>query len=344
MMKYLVYFNIIFVSIVNGLSISSSSSTTFLRPSSINSFLVQSTTVTTTCDSHHSSSSHRSFLDMKVSKGKSKQKRSKGSQIAISNDKRLRQAGRKGTKNFVDPNKVFVGNLSFQATEDDVKEFLSENGVSNLSYSSVKIIRDWKTHESKGFGFIQFVEPIYATSALEMIRGRKLLGRVVRLDQGKRKKPDPLLLVKNKAGKNKKESKMDDDMPIEERESLVISDVLDAIDSVSDTTFGSSEADEDDNIDEEEDEQALQDGFYSDPGFDLDDALLFSDDFDDEDDDEDEDEFEYDGVYVEEYLEDEDADDDDKPMNRAQRRDAAKRKKKRIKPGRGFGNMTPSTN
>lgn len=53
------------------------------------------------------------------------------------------------------------------------------------------MIRDWKTGESKGFGFVSFTDPIFATSAMESLRNVKLLDRVVRLNQGGRKKKEP---------------------------------------------------------------------------------------------------------------------------------------------------------
>ena len=258
---------------------------------------------------------------MKVSKGKSKQARSKGSQIALSNEARMKAAGRKGTKNFVDPNKVFVGNLSYDATESDLRDFLLHTcGVLETNIEAIKIIRDWRTKKSKGYGFIQFMAPIYASSALELIKGKKLLGRVVRLDQGKKKKQDPIVVVKEMSEK-----------PLDTEEE-VIANALKEVEVDSENIEQQSEMD---NLLEQQ--QVLEDGFYLDP---YDDSALF----DDDDDDDDDDDFQYDGFYVEEFLPDEDDGEDDQgPLNREQRREAAKAKKKRRKPGKGFGNITPAT-
>jgi len=256
------------------------------------------------------------FLEMKVSRGKSKQARSKGSQIALSNEARMKSAGRKGTKNFVDPNKLFVGNLSYNATESHLKNFLLERGIQEINIEAVKIIRDWKTGKSKGYGFIQFVGPIYATSALELIKGKRLLGRIVRLDQGKKKSQDPMVVVKNeKVAPKSTEEEV----------------ILNALNEAEDNTEEEEGYDE---LDTEAQQDVLEEGSFLDE---YDDALLFDDDDDDDDDD-----FEYDGVYVEEFLPNEN-EEDEGPMNREQRREAAKKNKKRRKPGRGFGNLIPTT-
>jgi len=248
-------------------------------------------------------------LEMKVSKGKSKH--SKGNTIQTNNRIRKRLAGRPGNKHFLDPNKLFIGNLAYDADEDDVKSFLQTN-LGTLHYvDSVKIIRDWKTGISKGYGFVNFVEPMYATSAMEIVKNRKLKGRVVRLDQGKRKdsEDDRKLFVKKRMT-----GIYDGD-----EESMVIDNALD------DAEKGIDFKDPQD----EEFEVTLDD-FDDD-----DDAMLFSDD---EDDDDDEDE--YDGIFEEIYgmskreeLDEEEA----KDMNRSQRREAAKRKPRKKLPRKGFG-------
>lgn len=67
----------------------------------------------------------RSTICMKVSKGKSKH--SKSNSINTLNNERKKLAGRRGTKNFVDPNKVFVGNLPYDADEDEIMEWICDN-------------------------------------------------------------------------------------------------------------------------------------------------------------------------------------------------------------------------
>ncbi|EED87040.1 RNA binding protein, partial [Thalassiosira pseudonana CCMP1335] len=96
-------------------------------------------------------------------------------------------AGRPGTKKFIDPNKVFIGNLPFDATEEDVNQLFATHWG---RIESVKIVRDWKSGKSKGYGFIQFYEPMVATSAMKSVnegKGLRIKGRPIRLDQGARK-------------------------------------------------------------------------------------------------------------------------------------------------------------
>lgn len=271
---------------------------------------------------------------MKVGRGRAKSSRSKGSTVAVENDRRLAAAGRPGTKRFVDPLKVFVGNLAYDATEDDLVDFLTEHLIGKGAdrarlrerITSVKVVRDWRTNESKGYGFVQFASAIFATSALEAVRNKKLKGRVVRLDQGQKKRPDPVVLVERKRR-----------APVDE-ESRVIDGALDDAegkkddDAKNDVDDNDSNKDDDDGLFVEDDDGLVVDNTSFEEL--LSDAVLFAGM---EDDEEDDDDFEFDGVYKEEYLDDEE-EEEAKPLNRAQRREAAKSKKKRRKPANGFGN------
>jgi len=232
---------------------------------------------------------------MKVSKGKSKH--SKNNSLHVINNERKRLAGRRGTKNFVDPNKVFVGNLPFDADEDEILSWLCENiggkmGKHN-NIESFKLIRDWKTGKSKGFGFINFMDPMYATSAMAFLKGRKLRGRFVNLHQGKRKEDDKKLLIVQK--RDKKNAEQDEESQV--------------IDAALDIAEGKEEEFEIEDFD------------------DIDDAALFADD--DED-------FKYDGIFEETSKYEPLTEEESKNMNREQRRDTSKRKKRKKMPTKGF--------
>ena len=254
-------------------------------------------------------------MDMKVSKGKSRNR--KDSTVSILNNERKRTAGRRGTKRFVDPCKLFVGNLPYSADEDTVMDFLCQHLGATNNIHSVKIIREWKTGQSKGYGFVMFSDPIFATHAMEAVKGKKLNGRVVNLNQGQ-KKVDPNVLYVQKRKRSAEEERDEEDRTIagalddvEGDESL---ESLKDFDSASDEELFAlwNEDDEDGNLVE----------------------------IDDDDDDDDLESFVYDGVFEEEYKDElygKDDDDDDKPMNREQRREAAKRKPRRKLPHKGFG-------
>ena len=80
--------------------------------------------------------------------------------------------------------KIYVGNISFDTTEDDLKnEFLEYGDIED-----VKIIIDHQTNRSKGFGFITFS----TTEAMEASlakNGAEVQGRKLRVNQAEERKP-----------------------------------------------------------------------------------------------------------------------------------------------------------
>ena len=70
-------------------------------------------------------------------------------------------------------NKLYVGNLSYRATEDDLRNKFEEIG----ECSSVKIIMDKFSGESKGFGFIEMVSDEAALEAIKKLNGTAMYGR-----------------------------------------------------------------------------------------------------------------------------------------------------------------------
>jgi RNA recognition motif-containing protein len=128
-------------------------------------------------------------------------------------EQRVKTAGRVGTKRFVDPCKVFVGNLPFTMGEKELKLFiLTIMGQTTLVLQSVKIIRDWKTGKSKGFAFCIFSDPIYATVCMEGLNGKMLEGRALSVSGGKKKDQESLIYVK-------KEKKI----PVDDEEAAIVS-------------------------------------------------------------------------------------------------------------------------
>lgn len=72
-------------------------------------------------------------------------------------------------------NKLFVGNLPFTATEEELKEAFSQAGT----VVSVKIIMDRDTGRSKGFGFIEMSSDAEAGVALEKMNNADYAGRPI---------------------------------------------------------------------------------------------------------------------------------------------------------------------
>jgi len=84
-------------------------------------------------------------------------------------------------------NKLYVGSLSFDTTEDSLKDLFSEAGTVN----SASIIMDKFSGRSKGFGFVEMSTEDEAKKAIEMLNGKELDGRTIVVDEAKpmEKKP-----------------------------------------------------------------------------------------------------------------------------------------------------------
>jgi cold-inducible RNA-binding protein len=76
-------------------------------------------------------------------------------------------------------NKIYVGNLSFNADEDSVSQLFGEVG----EISSVNIIKDKFSGRSKGFAFVEFTNEDSVDPAIEKFNGEEFLGRALRVSQ-----------------------------------------------------------------------------------------------------------------------------------------------------------------
>ena len=75
--------------------------------------------------------------------------------------------------------KLYVGNLSYNTTEDSLRNYFS--GFGNVA--SVKIIFDRITGNSKGFGFIEMTSDDEANAAIASTNGIELDGRAIRVNE-----------------------------------------------------------------------------------------------------------------------------------------------------------------
>ncbi|KAI9333551.1 hypothetical protein BDR26DRAFT_603353 [Obelidium mucronatum] len=73
---------------------------------------------------------------------------------------------------------LFVGNLSFDASEDGLKGIFAEHG----EVTSVRIPTDRESGNPKGFAYVQFADIESAKAALEALNGHEYEGRAIRLD------------------------------------------------------------------------------------------------------------------------------------------------------------------
>lgn len=73
--------------------------------------------------------------------------------------------------------KIFVGNLPWKITEDDLKKHFEKYG----KVISAKIVIDSDTKKSKGFGFVEMEEAEAAENAIRELNGVVLLDRALRI-------------------------------------------------------------------------------------------------------------------------------------------------------------------
>jgi RNA recognition motif-containing protein len=77
--------------------------------------------------------------------------------------------------------KLFVGNLSFETTSDEIRDLFSEVGP----VDSCQVITDRDTGRSKGFGFVEMNSKAEASAAKEKFDGQDLHGRALKVDEAK---------------------------------------------------------------------------------------------------------------------------------------------------------------
>ena len=75
--------------------------------------------------------------------------------------------------------KLYVGNLSFSSSEDELRDLFEQHG----KVSSVNVITDRETGRSRGFGFVEMDEANEADAAMEALDGRDFGGRNLRVNE-----------------------------------------------------------------------------------------------------------------------------------------------------------------
>ena len=79
---------------------------------------------------------------------------------------------------------IYVGNISYSVTEDNIQELFEQHGKVN----SVKIIIDRYTQRSKGFGFVEMEDEKEADEAINAINGIEFLGRNLKVNEAREKR------------------------------------------------------------------------------------------------------------------------------------------------------------
>ncbi len=78
---------------------------------------------------------------------------------------------------------IFVGNLSFGATEDAVRSLFEEYGT----VDRVSVVTDRETGRARGFGFVEMSVNAEADRAIASLNGRELDGRALNINEARPK-------------------------------------------------------------------------------------------------------------------------------------------------------------
>jgi RNA recognition motif-containing protein len=76
---------------------------------------------------------------------------------------------------------IYVGNLSHQTTEDELREAFEAFG----QVESASLIKDRYSGESRGFGFVEMPSKEEAEKALEEMNGKDLMGRALNVSEAR---------------------------------------------------------------------------------------------------------------------------------------------------------------
>ena len=76
---------------------------------------------------------------------------------------------------------IYVGNLSNEVTEEDLKQTFETFG----EVQSVKIIKDKYINRSKGFGFVEMASKAEGQSAIDGLNGKELKGKALNVNEAR---------------------------------------------------------------------------------------------------------------------------------------------------------------
>jgi len=76
---------------------------------------------------------------------------------------------------------VFVGNLSYQTTPEELEAAFAEFGT----VERVSLVRDRDTGQSRGFAFVEMANSTEAAKAIEALNGREMNGRAMNVNEAR---------------------------------------------------------------------------------------------------------------------------------------------------------------
>jgi RNA recognition motif-containing protein len=77
--------------------------------------------------------------------------------------------------------KLYVGNLSFKTTSQDLQEMFAQAGT----VESASIVEDRETGRSRGFAFVEMSSKDEATAAIDQFNGKDVDGRALKVNEAK---------------------------------------------------------------------------------------------------------------------------------------------------------------
>jgi cold-inducible RNA-binding protein len=77
--------------------------------------------------------------------------------------------------------KLYVGNLAFQTTSQDLQELFAQAGT----VESASVVEDRDTGRSRGFAFVEMATAEEANSAIEQFNGKEVGGRALKVNEAK---------------------------------------------------------------------------------------------------------------------------------------------------------------
>lgn len=76
---------------------------------------------------------------------------------------------------------IYVGNLSFQTSEDELRELFAQYG----QVDTATVIRDKFSGQSRGFGFVEMTNDSEAQAAIDALTGKEFGGRALRVNEAR---------------------------------------------------------------------------------------------------------------------------------------------------------------
>ena len=77
--------------------------------------------------------------------------------------------------------KLYVGNLAFQTTSQDLEQLFGQAGT----VQSASVVEDRETGRSRGFAFVEMSSESEANSAIEQFNGKEVGGRALKVNEAK---------------------------------------------------------------------------------------------------------------------------------------------------------------